>query len=75
MSTISPSPALRERISAALSTNAFVPAGELEIEADSGHVRLSGRVGSYFHKQMAQEAIRRIDGVQRIENLLEVTWA
>jgi hypothetical protein len=24
---------------------------------------------------MAQEAIRRVDGVQLIDNLLEVTWA
>jgi hypothetical protein len=36
---------------------------------------LKGCVRSFFQKQMAQEAIRRIDGVESIENLLEVNWA
>ena len=43
-------------------------------EAADGHVVLKGHVRSYFQKQMAQEAIRRVDGVQRIENMLEVSW-
>jgi osmotically-inducible protein OsmY len=38
-------------------------------------VVLKGSVRSFFQKQMAQEAIRRIDGVQMIDNMLEVTWA
>ena len=36
---------------------------------------LKGQVNSFFQKQMAQEAIRRVDGVQRIENMLQVNWA
>ena len=35
---------------------------------------LKGTVNSYFQKQMAQEAIRRIDGVELIDNQLEVNW-
>jgi osmotically-inducible protein OsmY len=47
----------------------------VSVEAADGRVVLKGNVRSFFQKQMAQEAIRRIDGVQRIENLLEVNWA
>ncbi len=35
---------------------------------------LKGTVNSYFQKQMAQEAIRRVDGVELIDNQLEVNW-
>jgi osmotically-inducible protein OsmY len=45
------------------------------VEAADGHVVLKGSVRSFFEKQMAQEAIRRVDGVQMIDNLLEVNWA
>jgi osmotically-inducible protein OsmY len=38
-------------------------------------VVLKGSVQSFYQKQMAQESIRRIDGVERIDNLLEVNWA
>jgi osmotically-inducible protein OsmY len=47
----------------------------VRIEAEDGRVVLKGSVRSFFEKQMAQEAIRRIDGVQLIDNMLEVNWA
>ena len=34
-----------------------------------------GKVATYFQKQMAQESLRSIEGVQHIENQLEVCWA
>jgi osmotically-inducible protein OsmY len=40
----------------------------------AGYVTISGEVNSFYQKQMAQEAIRHVDGVQRIENRLEVNW-
>jgi osmotically-inducible protein OsmY len=73
-STQAPAP-LSDRIHSALSTNPYVPSRQVHIEAANGRVVLKGNVGSFFQKQMAQEAIRRIDGVQLIDNLLEVTWA
>jgi hypothetical protein len=33
---------------------------------------VEGVVGSFYQKQMAQETLRRIDGVGSIENRLEV---
>jgi osmotically-inducible protein OsmY len=72
--TAAPLP-LFERIHSALSTNPHVPSRQVRVEAADGHVVLKGNVGSFFQKQMAQEAIRRVDGVERINNMLEVTWA
>jgi osmotically-inducible protein OsmY len=44
----------------------------LRFETEHGRITLRGVVLSYFQKQMAQEAVRRIDGVQEILNELEV---
>ncbi|HEX5103694.1 MAG TPA: BON domain-containing protein [Pirellulaceae bacterium] len=35
---------------------------------------LQGVVKTYFQKQMAQETVRRVAGVEEVENCLEVTW-
>jgi osmotically-inducible protein OsmY len=37
-------------------------------------VILHGVVSSYYQKQVAQEAIRRVEGVDEIDNRLEVCW-
>ncbi len=66
---------LQERIEIALSTNPHVPGKRVYFRADQGQVTLSGRVTSYFQKQMAQESLRRVDGVEQIQNLLEVCWS
>jgi osmotically-inducible protein OsmY len=66
---------LFEKIHEALVSNPHVPSREVRVETADGRVVLKGSVRSFFQKQMAQEAIRRIDGVECIENLLEVNWA
>jgi osmotically-inducible protein OsmY len=76
MSTATLSMPLFDQIHQALTTNPHVPnRRQVRVEAADGHVVLKGSVSSFFEKQMAQEAIRRIDGVQMIDNLLEVNWA
>jgi osmotically-inducible protein OsmY len=76
MSTVAFSTPLFDRIHEALTSNPYVPSRrQVRIEAADGHVVLKGNVRSFFEKQMAQEAIRRVDGVQLIDNLLEVNWA
>ena len=67
-------PALLEQVQGALSRSPYISARDLHIEAREGVVRLEGAVRSFFHKQMAQETIRRLDGVERIENCLQVEW-
>jgi osmotically-inducible protein OsmY len=44
----------------------------LDVREKEGHVMLLGTVGSYFQKQMAQEVVRTVEGVERIDNCLEV---
>jgi osmotically-inducible protein OsmY len=72
-STIAESPLLAT-IHGALSNSPYVPTKQVTIEANDGHVRLEGQVRSFFQKQMAQELVRRLDGVDRVENLLQVNW-
>ncbi|MEX2170014.1 MAG: BON domain-containing protein [Pirellulales bacterium] len=65
---------LLEQISVALQASPYVPRQRVLVETQEGAVRLRGNVDSFFQKQMAQEVIRRLDGVEQIENLLEVSW-
>ncbi len=65
---------LLDRLGEALSTNPHLFGRKLGLEAEEGTVVLKGVVSSYFEKQMAQEAIRRVDGVALIDNQLEVNW-
>jgi osmotically-inducible protein OsmY len=67
-------PALLEQVQGALNRSPYISARDLRVEAREGVVRLEGAVRSFFHKQMAQEMIRRLDGVERIENCLQVEW-
>jgi len=46
----------------------------MNIKTKQGRVVISGTVGTFFEKQMAQEALRGIEGVRSIENELEVNW-
>ncbi len=62
-------------ISTAMAAHPHLKQRKLRFETQHGHVVLRGVVNSYYQKQMAQEAIRRVEGVQSIENHLEVDWA
>ena len=75
MSTATAIRPLFERIHDALTTNPHVPSHQVRVEAEDGRIVLKGHVSTFFQKQMAQEAIRRLDGVQHIDNLLQVNWA
>lgn len=46
----------------------------MHIKTKQGRVVIHGTVGSFFEKQMAQEALRGIEGIDSIENHLEVSW-
>lgn len=65
---------LTKRISSAIEKHPHLTRRNLRFEALEGRVVLRGTVKSYYHKQMAQEALRRLEGVDLIENHLEVNW-
>ncbi len=62
------------QVHGALSSSPYVPCSNLCVEASDGTIRIKGAVSSFFQKQMAQELVRRVDGVERIENRLQVNW-
>lgn len=71
----SESGALHDRLSHVLRRHPHLRRQRLYCEAAEGRVVLRGNVGTYFQKQMAQEALRGLDGVGEIDNQLEVCWA
>jgi osmotically-inducible protein OsmY len=65
---------LAERVEGAIAVNPYFRSRRLRFETADGRVVLSGVVGTFFQKQMAQEIVRRIEGVEEIDNCLEVSW-
>lgn len=70
-----PVDSLQARVADALTKSPYTPGDRFRVEAADGAVRLHGKVTTFFEKQMAQEVVRRLDGVQQVENLLEVSWS
>lgn len=65
---------LDDRVLTALEQNPHVARRNLRFETQQGRVTLRGVVGTYYQKQMAQEAVRSVEGVEEIANELEVCW-
>lgn len=65
---------LSDRVSQALEQNPHFKRRNWSFETNEGRVVLKGVVKTYFHKQMAQESLRGLEGVRQIENQLEVCW-
>ncbi len=63
---------LDDRVLTALCRSPYVRGRNLRFEATHGRIVLRGVVQSYYQKQMAQEAVRHVDGVEDILNQLEV---
>jgi osmotically-inducible protein OsmY len=63
---------LDERICHALTRQQYLVGRKVRYQITDEEVVLTGRVDTYFQKQMAQETLRRIAGVSRIVNDLEV---
>ena len=66
---------LDHHVLTALERNPHLSQRTFRFETSEGRVTLRGVVGTYFQKQMAQEALRHVDGVREIANELEVSWA
>lgn len=63
---------LDDKVVTALAANPYVARRKLRFEASEGRITLRGVVRSYFQKQMAQEALRLVEGIDEIHNELEV---
>jgi len=66
---------LLHQVHGTLNNSPYVSTRHVQVDASAGCVRLEGTVHSFYQKQMAQELVRRVDGVETIENLLQVNWS
>ena len=57
-----------------LRSNPYWPVRRVSCECDEGRLFLRGRLSSFFHKQLAQEAVADVDGVTQVINEIEVAW-
>jgi len=62
------------RIDSAIHGSPHLTGHTLHIEMRPGRIVLRGIVPSYYQKQVAQEVVRMVDGVERVDNQLEVDW-
>lgn len=67
-------PTLADRVDVAIQTNPYLQGRKLRFETSGSRVTLHGQVNTYFQKQMAQELLKHVEGVDEIENGLEVMW-
>ncbi|MEE3074769.1 MAG: BON domain-containing protein [Planctomycetota bacterium] len=63
------------RIDQDLANHPLMKGKNVRIQQEKHRVILEGDVDSYYDKQMLQEVVRRIEGVEEIENRLLVEWA
>ena len=64
--------ALPDMLHRALNRNSHLAGRNIRIEQHDSRIVLKGVVHSYFEKQLAQESIREINGVELIQNEIEV---
>ena len=67
-------PMLHHQIAEAIVHNPHLDSRRIKIRTNRGRVVIWGSTESYFEKQMAQEALRGIEGITSIKNELEVEW-
>ena len=61
-----------DRARQALSCSPIVTLQGLQVEQNNGSLIITGRVRSYYEKQMAQEAIRAVCENVQLKNIVDV---
>ena len=65
---------LSQQVQNAVIHNPHLNHRKIHFHTRDNRVVIMGTTETWFEKQMAQEAIRHIEGIEAIENHLEVTW-
>ena len=65
-------PAVADAARGRLSRSCHLPIRQVTCRFHEGVIVLHGRLPSYYLKQLAQEAVRGLDGVEEIINRIEV---
>ena len=61
-------------VEASVATEPLFRRREIALRGRKGHVLLTGTVSTFYEKQLAQEIVRRLEGVHQIDNCLEVSY-
>jgi osmotically-inducible protein OsmY len=65
---------LQDQVRSAVHADPHLARRNLHFEHCGRRVTVRGTVESYYQKQLAQETLKRIDGIEEIENRLAVRW-
>jgi len=65
---------LTTQLSQVLQFHPHLKQTSVQVQSNRGNVVLTGTVGSYYEKQLAQETLRGVAGIASIDNSLEVNW-
>ncbi|HEY5310868.1 MAG TPA: BON domain-containing protein [Pirellulales bacterium] len=57
---------------ARLRGSSYAPLRRVRCEFVEGDLVLRGRLATFFHKQLAQELVAKVNGVERVVNQIEV---
>jgi osmotically-inducible protein OsmY len=63
---------LQQRVALVLQSRQLVFGGRLRVEAHQGAVTLSGQVPTFYQRQLIYAAVRKVAGVTRVVDQLEV---
>jgi osmotically-inducible protein OsmY len=63
---------VQPRAQAALQTSSIVALREVRVQESEGALRLSGRVSSFYHKQLAQEVVLAVASGMEVVNQIDV---
>jgi osmotically-inducible protein OsmY len=64
--------ALMRRAQSALMSSSVYPLRELIVESQNDAILITGSVNSFYHKQLAQEAVRAVVGAIDVVNSVQV---
>jgi osmotically-inducible protein OsmY len=63
---------VQQQINKALASRGSVPLRQVRVDLHEGLVILRGSVSRYYDKQLAQELVKHIDGVEKLKNEIVV---
>jgi osmotically-inducible protein OsmY len=72
---VSTNSSLTQKIQNAVVHNPHLNHRKIHFRTTEKRVVIEGTAQTYFEKQMAQEALREIEGIESIENQVEVVWS
>jgi osmotically-inducible protein OsmY len=63
---------LERQAQSALASSSVYPLRELTVESQNDAILITGSVNSFYHKQLAQEAVRAVVGAIEVVNSVQV---